>query len=210
MLIGALEEIRRTFYLYLGSLALLLLTGLARRYNRLFERAGESLSTGFFDVYPEYVSAFVGIFFGAFVVILCLQVHLLQRSLPNPAGDEDSSSLADLGRFPWVASPFQSWTVAPFLFWSAVAAGWIVLAWVTGAHLLVVQETPDPATFRRIGTFDLVILLATTGLLWRLVVMVKQIRRTITTAEELATGTTAETRAAEGNRGKQERGERSR
>jgi len=163
-----LSAVKKTFNTYLVVLGGLSLARLTARLSQLFGRTEEEMQVFGLVVYPEYVSAVLGVSFGVYVVVLFLQIRLLKRNLCR-ALEVDPEERAKLpfiiDRFPWVASPFNSSRLCSGLFWSANALGCLIVFLASYSHLTVVLDTENPEAFRVIGHLDLIVLIVAVTLL---------------------------------------------
>lgn len=160
-----LQGIRKTFNLYTTTLGLLVLGVMVYRFNMRFKLQPEGLKLLGFDMHREYVSAIIGLLFGVFVIVLALQIRLfresLRMSLPVEARARQGV-IAGIVHFPWVASPFRTSGLGLRLFWGGVACGYLILLFVTAAHIfvLVTVEEDVRGSFQVIGLFDLAVAVA--------------------------------------------------
>jgi hypothetical protein len=164
-----LKEIRKTFNLYAATLGILVLSIIIGRFNTRFGLVQENMKIFGFIVYPEDVSAIIGILFGVFVIILSLQIRLFKIGLKpymHFKPDECYRMAMDILYFPWVASPFHASKISLSLFWCGIVSGCLVVLWIGVAHVLELVNTSMPKAFRVIGYFDFLVLAAALLLLW--------------------------------------------
>ena len=178
-----LKNIRKTFNLYASTLGILVLAGIISRYNLRFNLVQEKMKIFGFVVYPEYVSAIIGILFGTFAVVLYLQVRLLRIGLQRydtEASDDSRQAAIAVMYFPWVSSPFHKSNLGGVLFWCSIGFGCAILAWVSIAHILLLIKTGNETAFRMIGYFDLGILIVSLIVLWLTKNSIREVRRLVT------------------------------
>ncbi len=182
-----LKSVRKTFNLYATTLGILILAVVIGRFNARFGLVQEKMKIFDLVVYPEYVSAIIGILFGLFVVILYLQIRLLKIGLQKYVHAEHKEChhvATTVLYFPWVASPFHASKVGWVLFWCGIGSGCLVVLWVVVAHVLELIETSSPKVFQAIGYFDFVILAMALFVLWSVKNNVREIRQMVAEMSE--------------------------
>jgi len=178
-ILDGVKGLKKTFNLYAMTLGVFGLGLVIRWLNKEFNLKQEEMKIFDFVVYPEYISAIIGLLFCLFVVVLFFQIRLVFSGLKAARLGQSALETEipeSLQHFPWIACPLHESKLGPILFGLLLAVGCIILAVVSISHING-EATSNPTAFKAIGYVDLAILIGGSILLWRIGLYLVRIRR---------------------------------